>query len=268
MSKTETKAEATEVKQEEKIEGYELCPSEIDIHFTMQVDEGAKIINYPVSHRISRFTDNEERLELARQEHMTETVKGETIHAGDRRSILCEIWEKVILGVAGYTVNGKPTRLEDPIPDALKARIPLSHRAAALGNLEKIRIRGENEEVEEITADVGFSISDNDVVKLTLVRGDEEFDVVYTFDEISPLEIAKAQLKIKESKAGQKTLHRMGSPKKILEFFDEKIKKVEGYLYQGKELMLEKSWLKLLPFDHKLTVLTKLQTKYGEDAKN
>lgn len=255
---------------EDAVYGFELDPDEINVRFNMQVESGADITNYPVIHRLSRLPNNEERIAIAQQEYLQETIKGETKHTGDRNKVIAEIWENSIVSVEGYSANGKDLRLEDPIPENLKKRMPVSHRVSAIGNLEMIRNYEDGETIRELNAATAFNLTGSDVVEITLERGDDRFLIRHVFSEINPLELTKSQVRVVEQHKGNRTFYRLGSMNKVEKFYDDHIQRVEGYVLRGQDLIKAspKGWEKHIPIDHKMTAIIRLQKRFGDEAKN
>ena len=267
MSK-ETEVKNEEVKVED-LKGFELAPDEVTVVMPLRIPNNGNPFMVTFKHKFSRLLNREERLERYEQSFLTRQVKNEATDIGDPASVINSAWDAMILGIEGYSVKGKKIKISDPLPDDLKAIIPLSHKVKGIHALESFSIDTATESIEEQLDEGVFELSNDTTIRATITQGDAEFPVEFILGELKALEIKNAVFKQSTKVLSDRSeVTRVTGLKKTVEFFDKKLKRVSGLLYRGADLMEQENWKDLIPVNYKLAAFLSVNAQFGEEVKN
>ena len=154
------------------------------------------------------------------------------------------LWETLIVKVEGYLWKGKPiTEQKD-----WKERIPLAHKLEAISGF----LLSGREDVPEEAALIetkGFDLAEAGVeMKFAIFQNGKTERVVFHFgapEAKDYLRFSRLTSKMQLQRTKQRNVSAIRVPTDIrpfVELFDKLIEKVEGYVFQGKDVMEVPDW--------------------------
>lgn len=179
-----------------------------------------------------------------------------------------ELWEALIQRVEGYHMHGKNVMELDN----WKELIPLPHKTETVSGF--INAWRKEEDIEEVEVlDLG---SDNIDVGIVVLTNDDKNEVVQTelmFHFMSPdmsdyKHMSKLTSRMRMTRTKERNVSSISIPtdiKPYVKMFDKLIQKVEGYVYEGEDLMKQPNWKDLVDASHKRTAVDELFTVEFEE---
>lgn len=154
------------------------------------------------------------------------------------------LWEELVVKVEGYLWKGKSiTELKD-----WKEKIPLAHKLEAVSGF----LLSGREDVPEEAALIeakGFDLAESGIeMKFAIFQNGKTERVSFSFNppEASDyLRFSRLTSKMQLQRTKQRNVSAIRVPTDIrpfVELFDKLIDKVEGYIFEGKDVMLAVNW--------------------------
>jgi len=154
------------------------------------------------------------------------------------------LWEQLIVRVEGYLWKGKPiSEVKD-----WKTRIPLNHRLEAVSGF----LLSGREDVPEDAALIeakGFDLAEGGMeMKFAIFQNGKTERVVFHFhapESKDYLRFSRLTSKMQLQRTKQRNVSAIRVPTDIspfVELFDKLIEKVEGYIFEGKDVMEAPDW--------------------------
>ena len=244
-----TEKKSAESAPKKKPAGFELKPSEVAVH----LETG----NARVTHIFSRLLDRGERINITAAAAQQE-FKGDEIilDAGDSDGAYLNAWDHMIKGIEGYRLGGKPASLE-----AARDRIYTQHKRAAIDGTNQVRVKRDDGPDEEIDLDAG----DESMVILQAQQGAETREIEFGFrrplNNAELRELQKRGMRFKQAHGGGLIVGSKDSLRQIETVFDQLIESIEGYLIDGRPIMVGAGWLREIPIDHKAMAVGELRRR-------
>ncbi len=169
-----------------------------------------------------------------------------------------ELWNSLVQRVEGYSVGGKDLM---SFPD-WKERIPLPHKLNAIsGFMYFYRADLSEEATEQQTLDLGET-----EVRLTFdaLQFSKPCRVVHLFRPPEPsdyLKYTKSTAKMQLVRTKQRGVSAIKVPSSIrvfVELYDKLIEKVDGYVFEGKDLTEVPDWIAKMNVYHKREAVREL----------
>ena len=181
-----------------------------------------------------------------------------------------ELWEKLIVRVEGYVMNGIDIMNDDE--GSWKDLVPMPHKSQAVSGFTTTWRRTDDLE-EDVVLDLG---SDDIEVNLIVLQnvGDTltQHEIVFHFDTPEAVDyqkMSKLQSRMRLTRTRERNVSSISVPsdvKPYVQMFDRLIKKVSGYTYGGKDLMEQgDNWRELVDVYHKREAIGDLFTSEFED---
>lgn len=256
MSKTETKetpaapAAAAKAKPPTETEGFELKPQEVVV--TYQDPE----TDTKVSHIFGRLLNRIDRRQIILEQGKQVTKRNIHFFDGDVDAAFAQAYDHMIVGVSGFTVNGKPARAED-----VKVRLNPRRKRRAIEDTEQLKVR----EADIDFAELGES-GDAAAVEIEVLQGASTVTVKHVFDgPLTAKELRTLSNRTVGFRAESRDVIRVqssGAIDVVEAIYDSKLADVDGYLYEGEPLTPKvNKWLRSIPIDHKLLAIGELRRR-------
>lgn len=230
--------------------------------FTLRLQRGDKKFILKHFFRLPSFTD---WFEYLKQRKFMALSKGKDTYefANVMQEQDLAFWESLILRVEGYTSQKKDLmNFED-----WKARIPVDHKLEAMSGFLMFN-RHEEVSASEAIATDGFDVDDEVGRELTFTAIQDGNEVTLKFFFGRPetsdyVKFNRLSSKMQLVRTKQRNVQEMRVPADIrpfVEMFDKLILKVEGYGFNGKDLMKVEDWKPKVDAYHKREAIRELFT--------
>lgn len=178
-----------------------------------------------------------------------------------------ELWDSLILRVEGYELNGENVMRRDD----WKELIPLPHKTETIGGFVNTWRKEEDIEEAEVL-DLGSDSIDVGVIVLTN-DGDEIVQTELRFYFSSPdmsdyKQMSRMTSRMRLTRTKERNVSSISVPtdiKPYIKIFDKLIQKVEGYVFEGDDLMKQSGWRDLIDASHKRAAIDELFTVEFEE---
>lgn len=172
------------------------------------------------------------------------------------------LWEDLIIRTEGYVVSGKPLMdLED-----WKERIPLPHKLQAVSGFF-IFDRSDVPEDASLISEETFDLEDSSTsLRFAVIQNFKKMDIVFymktpgTKDHLRFSRITSKMQLVRTKKRGESAIKVPTNLRPFVELFDKLVEKVEGFIFEKKDLMEQKDWQAKLDAFHKRGVVQELFT--------
>lgn len=178
-----------------------------------------------------------------------------------------ELWEKLVTKVQGYVVDGKDVQEQENWRDL----IPFPHKVQAVNGF-MTTWRRTDDVVEEVVLDLG---SDDVEVSIVVLQNVDDtmtqHEIIFHFtspDAMDYKNISKLQSRMRLTRTKERNVSSISVPtdiKPYVQLFDKLIIRVEGYIYDGKDLMEHSEWKSKIDAFHKREAIGDLFTSEFED---
>lgn len=169
-----------------------------------------------------------------------------------------EFWEKLILEVEGYQINGRPL-MEFP---EWKSKVPLTHKLNAIaGFMYFFRVGLDENPVEETVLDLGETTTKISFDALQLSKPCQvsfEFAVPEPSDYIRYSRATARMQIVRTKQRGVSKLQVPSNVQLLVELFNKLVVVAEGYSYDGKALMDFPDWKDKIDVYHKREAVREL----------
>lgn len=173
-----------------------------------------------------------------------------------------QLWEDLIIRTEGYTVSGKPLmELEN-----WKERVPLPHKLQAVSGFF-IFDRSDVPEDASLISEDTYDLEEGSVgLRFGVIQNFKKMDVTFymktpgTKDHIRFSRITSKMQLVRTKQRGVSAIKVPTNLRPFVELFDQLVEKVEGFIYEKKDLMEQKDWVAKLDAFHKRGVVHELFT--------